>query len=80
MRIHAFGGGGGGCARPPVRRRLWRTVQAPGTAHVITQNVLPAYGRNDMHDLRRLDACWWQEEEEEEEEEREEEAAKSPPP
>ncbi len=76
MRIHAFRGGGGGCARPPVRWRLWRAAQAPGTAHVSTQIVVATYGRNDMQDLRRLDACWWRErEEEEEEEEAEEEAA-----
>ena len=70
MRIHAFRGGGGGCARSPVRRRLLRAVEAPGTVHVMTQTVLPAYGRNDLQELRRLVACWLQEVVEEEEEER----------
>ncbi len=59
MRIHAFRGGGGGCARPPVRWRLWRAVQAPGTVHVVKPNVVGTYGRGHMQDLRRLDACWW---------------------
>ena len=72
------GGGGGSQPHPPVRRRLWRAVHAPGTAHVTTTNVLHAYGRNDMQELRRLVACWLQEDvqdvEEEEEEEEEEDA------
>ncbi len=80
MRIHAFRGGGGGCARPPVRWRLWRAVQAPGTVHVSTQNVVGTYGRRHMQDLRRLDACWWRERGEEEEQEQEEEEAELPPP
>jgi hypothetical protein len=67
MRIHAFRGVGGGCARPPMRQRLRRAVQAPGTVHVMTQTVLPAYGRNDLQELRRLVACWLQEVVEEEE-------------
>ena len=80
MRIHAFRGGGGGCARPPVRWRLWRAVQAPGTVHVSTQNVVGTYGRRHMQDLRRLDACWWRGRGEEQEQEQEEAAAELPPP
>ena len=80
MRIHAFRGGGGGCARPPVRWRLWRAVQAPGTVHVSTQNVVGAYGRRHMQDLRRLDACWWRGRGEERGEVEVEEEAELPPP
>ena len=58
MRIRAFRGGGGGCSRPPVRGRVWRAVQAPGTVHVITQNTLATYGRTDIQELWRLDECW----------------------
>ena len=80
MRTHAFRGGGGGCARPPVRWRLRRAVQAPGTVHVSTQNVVGTYGRRHMQDLRRLDACWWRGRGEERGEgEVEEEAVSAPP-
>jgi hypothetical protein len=77
MRILALGGVGGSQPRPPVRRRLWRAVHAPGTALVMTKNVLPAYGRDDMQELRRLVACWLQDVVEEEEEEEEEQLATS---
>ena len=80
MRIHAFRGGGGGCARPPVRWRLRRAVQAPGTVHVSTQNVVGTYGRRHMQDLRRLDACWWRGRGEERGVGEEEEEAELPPP
>jgi hypothetical protein len=55
-------------------------VQAPGTVHVSTQNVVGTYGRRHMQDLRRLDACWWRERGEEQEQEQEQEEAELPPP
>jgi hypothetical protein len=80
MRIHALGGVGGSQPRPPVRWRLCRAVQAPGTALVMTKNVLHAYGRNDLQEFRRLVACWLQDEEDEEEEEDEKEEEEDAPP
>ena len=53
-RLSARGEGGGGCARPPVRRRLLRAAEAPGTAHVTTTNTLATYGHNVKQDLRDL--------------------------
>ena len=66
MRIQVFRGGG--CARPPVRRRLLRTAEAPGTAHVTTTNTLATYGYNMNQDLRDLVVRSWSAEVEEEEE------------
>ena len=80
MRIRAFRGGGGGCSRPPVRGRLWRAVQAPGTVHVITQNALAAYGHNDIQEWWRSDECWCRAGKAEEVAEEEEEEERGAPP
>ena len=58
----------GGRARPPVRRRLLRAAEAPGTAHVTTTNTLATYGYNVNQDLRDLVVRSWSAEVEEEEE------------
>ena len=80
MRIHAFRGGGGGCARSPVRRRLLRAAEAPGTAHVTTTNTLAAYGHNVHQYLRDLVVRSWSTEAEEEVEEEEGGCGTRPPP
>ena len=38
-----------------MRGRVWRAVQAPDTAYVMSKNTLAMYGRHQLQVLRRLD-------------------------